>query len=242
MELKIDLHVHSLYSPDSLITPEDLIFYAKKRGLDGVAVTDHDRLDGALKIARRTDFLIVPGMEISSREGHIVGLDVRTAVPKGLSSDETVRRIHEAGGISIACHPVALFKVSLGKHITSKFDAIEVINSSSIPFRYSVKRSEDLASQLKIPRVAGTDAHYAPEIGHAYTLIDSEPNTWDIVDAIRKGRCRPFGSGIPLGIRLRREFSSVLRLTGFRKKMAEVEETKSDAQSFAVPGRPCTRV
>ena len=77
MQLKIDLHVHTVYSYDSLITPKELVQYAKKRGLDGVAITDHDRLDSALKIARETDLLIVPGMEIESLNGHIVALGVR---------------------------------------------------------------------------------------------------------------------------------------------------------------------
>lgn len=60
MGVSADLHVHSSYSPDSLITPKDLVFYAKKRGLTAVAVTDHDRIEGALKIAKETDFLIIP--------------------------------------------------------------------------------------------------------------------------------------------------------------------------------------
>ncbi|HLE75655.1 MAG TPA: PHP domain-containing protein, partial [Candidatus Bathyarchaeia archaeon] len=97
MQAKVDLHVHTVYSRDSLITPEDLVFYAKKRGLTAVAVTDHDRVDGAIKIARETDFLIIPGIEVSSRNGHIVALNVQEPVPRGLSADETVDRIHEAG-------------------------------------------------------------------------------------------------------------------------------------------------
>ena len=104
LQLKIDLHVHTHYSYDSVITPQDLIFYSKKRGLDGVAVTDHDRLDSALKLAKETSLFIIPGMEIESANGHIVGLNLKEAVPKGLSVDETVDRIHEAGGIAVASH------------------------------------------------------------------------------------------------------------------------------------------
>ena len=67
MQIKADLHVHTTYSKDSLITPKDLIYYAKKRGLNAVAVTDHNQLEGAYKIAKETDFLVIPGMEVSSR-------------------------------------------------------------------------------------------------------------------------------------------------------------------------------
>src|SRR3989304_4103846 len=124
MQVKADLHVHTVYSSDSLITLEELVFYAKKRGLTAVAVTDHDRVDGALKIARETDFLIIPGIEVSSRNGHVVGLNLQEPVPKGLSVDETVDRIHEAGGLAVAFFPFALFKGRLGKHGSGKVDAV----------------------------------------------------------------------------------------------------------------------
>ena len=142
MQVKADLHVHTIYSRDSLITPEELVFYAKKRGLTAVAVTDHDRIDGALKIARETDFLIIPGIEVSSRNGHIVGLNVQEPIPKGLSPDETVDRIHGAGGVAVACHPFALFKGSLGKHANAKFDAVETINSSAFPVQSLREKSQ----------------------------------------------------------------------------------------------------
>jgi hypothetical protein len=205
LKLKIDLHVHTIYSPDALITPKDLIFYAKKRGLDGVAITDHDRIDGALKIAKETDFLIVPGVEISSLNGHIIGLNVNELVPSKLGVDETLDRIHEAGGIAVACHPITFFKESLKGHISPRFDAIEVINSSAFPFNYSVRHTEKIASRLGIARVAGSDAHYGPEIGYAYTLVNAESEVDEIVTAIRKGLCSPHGRAIPLTMRFKKE-------------------------------------
>ena len=227
MQLKIDLHVHTQYSYDSLITPKELVFYAKKRGLDGVAVTDHDRLDGALKIAKETDFLIVPGMEISSLDGHVIGLNLREPIPSGLSVDETVDKIHELGGIAIACHSVTFFKGSLGGHINSKFDAVEVINSSAFPFKYSVRRSREIASRLGISRVAGSDAHYGPEIGHAYTLVDAELEVNEIVKAISKGLCLPFGSAIPLKIRLKRELLLLKSAMYLNRELFKGSESKS---------------
>jgi len=214
LTLKIDLHVHTTYSHDALITPKDLIFYAKKCGLDGVAITDHDRIDGALKIAKETDFLIVPGIEISSLDGHIIGLNVDELVPPKLSVDETLDRIHEAGGVAVACHPVTFFKESLKEHISSRFDAIEVINSSAFPFNYSVRRSGEIASRLGIARVAGSDAHYGPEIGYAYTLVDAESEVDEVVNAIRKGLCSPHGRAIPLTMRFKKELLLLKRKLG----------------------------
>jgi hypothetical protein len=214
LTLKIDLHVHTIYSYDALITPKDLIFYAKKRGLDGVAITDHDRIDGALKIAKETDFLIVPGTEISSLNGHIIGLNVDELVPPKLGVDETLDRIHEAGGIAIACHPITFFKESLKGHISRQFDAIEVINSSAFPFNYSVRHTEKIASKLGIARVAGSDAHYGPEIGYAYTLVNAEHEVDEIVKAIKKGLCSPHGRAIPLTMRFKKELLLLKRKFG----------------------------
>ena len=187
------------------------MFYAKRRGLDGVAVVDHDRLDSAMKIARETDFPIIPGMEITSLDGHIVALNLQEPVSAGLSADETVDKIHEAEGIAVACHPVTFFKGSLGKRTNSKFDAVEVINASAVPFRHSVKQGQKLASSLGKACVGGTDAHYGPEIGYAYTLVDAEREVEEVVSAIKRGLCQPFGRAIPWGMRLKKEFIMLKR-------------------------------
>jgi predicted metal-dependent phosphoesterase TrpH len=211
MQLKIDLHIHTYYSYDSLITPEQLVFYAKKRGLDAVAIADHDTIDGALKMAKKAGFPIIPGIEISSSNGHVLGLNVQEPIPKKLSADETVDKIHEAGGIAVSCHPVTFFKESLGKSTNARFDAVEVINASAFPFNYSVKNSRRLASRLGIAQVAGSDAHYGPEIGCAYTLVDAELEVDKIIRAISKGLCQPFGRAIPITTRLKREILSLKR-------------------------------
>jgi hypothetical protein len=205
LQIKIDLHVHTNYSYDSIIKPEEVVFYAKKRGLDGVAITDHDKIEIALKMAKETNFLIIPGIEISSLDGHVLGLNIQESIPKGLSVDETVDRIHSLGGIAVACHPTSFFKGSLGQHISSNFDAVEVINASAFPFNYSVKHGQKIASRLGIAQVGGSDAHYGPEIGCAYTLVNAESEVEGIVKSISNGLCQPFGNMIPLTTRLKRE-------------------------------------
>jgi hypothetical protein len=205
LQLKIDLHVHTNHSYDSVIKPEEVVFYAKKRGLDGIAITDHDKIECALKMTKKTGFLIIPGIEVSSLGGHVLALNIQELIPKGLSVDETVDRIHSLGGIAVACHPTSFFKGSLGEHISSKFDAVEVINASAFPFNYSVKHSQKIASSLKIAQVAGSDAHYGPEIGYAYTLVNAESKVEEIVKSISRGLCQPFGGAIPITTRLRRE-------------------------------------
>ena len=213
MQIKADLHVHTTYSKDSLITPKDLVYYAKKRGLNAVAVTDHDQLEGARKIAKETDFLIIPGMEVSSRDGHIVALNVQELIPKGLSAIETVERIHKAGGVAIACHPYVYFKGCLRDNVCATFDAIEVINARAFPFKSSVKKAEQTAKKLGLSRVAGTDAHYGPQIGYAYTVIEAaEPSVEAITKAIVEGDCQPFGEPVPAILNAQQEFQRLKRM------------------------------
>jgi hypothetical protein len=117
----------------------------------------------------------------------------------------------------VACHPVTFFRESLGKHTNSKFDAVEVINASAIPFRYSVKHGEKLATQLRKAKIAGSDAHYGPEIGCAYTLVNAELQFEEVIKALNQGLCQPFGEAIPLGMRLKREYLSLKKKVGLLK-------------------------
>lgn len=211
MQIKADLHVHTNSSSDSLITPKDLVFYAKKRGLNAVAVTDHNQIANALKIAKETDFLIIPGIEISSEKGHVVGLNLQEVIPQGLSVDETVDKIHSAGGVAIACHSYAWFKGSLKNNVTENFDAIEVINARAHPFKQSIKKAEELATKLRLSRVAGTDAHYGPQIGYAYTLINAEHSVEKIAKAIADGHCQPMGQQAPLILDFKRQVELLKR-------------------------------
>ncbi len=202
--LKIDLHVHTCYSPDGITTPREVVAYSKRRGLDGVAITDHDTVDGALKLLGKTDIIIVPGIEVSSLGGHVLALNVTKPVPPNLTIHETIERIHEASGIAVAAHPFALLKGLRLTDTTLNFDAIEVINSAAFPFSLSTYLNRKLAVHLNLPQIAGSDAHYGPEIGFAYTIIDADREVDEIVHAIKKGVAIPFGRAIPWTLRLKR--------------------------------------
>ncbi|MDR1993298.1 MAG: CehA/McbA family metallohydrolase [Nitrososphaerota archaeon] len=215
MTIKItaDLHVHTTYSKDSLITPKELVWYAKKKGLTACAVTDHNILEGAYKIAKETDFLIIPGVEVSSAQGHIVALNVSELIPRGFSAIETVERIHQAGGVAIACHPYVYFKGCLRENVCSAFDAIEVINARAFPFRLSVKKAQEAAKRFNLSRVAGTDAHYGPQIGYGYTEIEAKDATVEaLVDAIVAGRCSPHGQPVPAFLNAGQQIARLKRL------------------------------
>ena len=204
MVLKIDLHVHTCYSSDGITTLREVVAYAKRRGLDGVAITDHDTVDGALKLLGKTELTVIPGIEITTLGGHMLALNVDKPIPSNLSTSETIQRVHEAGGIAAAAHPFTFFKGWRSSDITLNFDAIEVINSAAFPFSLSTHLGRKLAVRLNLPQIAGSDAHYGPEIGFAYTLINADPEVDEIVHAIKKGRTVPLGKAIPWRLRLKR--------------------------------------
>ena len=212
MPLKIDLHIHTYYSRDSTITPNELVTYAKQRGLDAVAITDHNTIEGALKLSGHKEFLIIPGIEVNTKHGHVLGLNISNRIPSMRDVPTTIQKIHEAGGIAIAAHPTTLYKGNLRRFVTREFDAVEVINASSIPFRFSNRVNRKLAERLHLPQIGGSDAHYAPEIGMAYCSVEANLEREEIIAAIRSGRVTACGRAIPWLMRLRRETSKFKRM------------------------------
>jgi predicted metal-dependent phosphoesterase TrpH len=207
--LKIDLHVHTCYSRDSVTTLKEVVTYSKRRGLDGVAITDHNTLKGALRL-KTHDIIVVPGIEISTLNGHLLGLNVTTPIPAKQGIEDTINRIHEAGGIAVAPHPSVFYKSPPSRQIKS-YDAIEVMNASSIPFQVFTYLSKRFATRLGLPQTAGSDSHYAPEIGSAYTIVEAGPDVDEIIGAIKKGATVPRGKAIPWKIRVERTAQKLKR-------------------------------
>jgi len=210
MPLKIDLHVHTCYSGDTATTLEEVVTYAKRRGLDGIAVTDHDTVAGALELLKNYDLLVIPGIEIETSCGHIIGLNVAQTIPQGLGAAETIERIHESGGLAVVAHPFAAFKSGWKSRVLSslKVDAIEVKNSSNFPFLLTTYLSGRLAARLNLPQTAGSDAHIPQAIGTAYTLIeaDSDAELEEIIQAIKGGAVTPCGGAMPWALRFKNLF------------------------------------
>ncbi len=195
--LRLDLHVHTSHSPDAFCPVEEAVAAAKAKGLDGIAITDHNTIAGLLEAKKfsKDGFLIIPGIEVSSADCHIVGLGVSRPIPKGMSAKETVKSIRRQGGIAIAAHPFA-FGRRPGLVYKAKFDAIEVLNSRALFFSNPLARR--FAERNKIPMIAGSDAHRRDEIGLAYTNIDCAPRVDHVLEQIRTGRASVSGRTLPL--------------------------------------------
>jgi len=212
LPIKIDFHVHTCYSDDCSTNLRDVIIYSRKKGLDGVVITDHNTVEGALKLlkSKNSKIIIIPGIEVSTATGHILGINVKRLIPRGLSVEETVKKIHEAGGIAIAAHPSAIYKSGIGlseKIVCQGIDAVEGINSSVFPFFLLNYLSRRLAYRAKLPQTGGSDSHLPETIGLAYTVIngvDENPEIEEIIHAVKKGMSIPYGKPIPWRLRLRK--------------------------------------
>jgi len=180
-----DIHIHSRYS-DGEAGPEEIIKRAKSLGLGGIALTDHDEIKGALEALKydSPDFKVIPGIEVSSLDGHILAIGVQEIVPKCLTAEETIKRIHDIGGIAVAAHPFDRLRSGVGfLAFEAGFDAVEVYNGHTI---MSTMTSSEMLKELeKIPAVGGSDAHLLCEIGSVVMDMEGDP-----IDSIMKGRVK----------------------------------------------------
>ena len=200
--LRFDMHVHTTASPDAHTRREDLPRIIKNRNLDGVAITEHDRFVPV----NLPDALILPGVEISSLQGHVIGLGIEEAVEPRLTGDETIRRIHDLGGLAIVPHPYdpVCECIKIAK-LSERPDAVETVNADALSFHISNWLARKDAREFKLPEVGGSDSHIPQTIGDAYTVIDSpSTNLKDVLDAIRAGKVRPEGKATSIGNKLRK--------------------------------------
>lgn len=200
--LKFDLHVHTVESYDGHTKREDLPQIIRSRGLDGVAITEHD----VFNPPKLQNALLLPGIEISSKEGHVLGLGVRELIPAGLPADETIHRIHDQGGMAIIPHPYdpVCECVKLAR-LKVRPDAVETVNADALSFYVSMWLAHKDARRFNLPEVGGSDSHIPQTIGDAYTVIDAASSDLkDIIDAIKSGKVRAEGRPTSIGNKLRK--------------------------------------
>lgn len=170
--MKIDFHVHSCYSDDGLSTLEEIAKWAKFKGINAVAITDHDyQTLNEIKIIDSIYFL--PAVEISTRYGHILGLNLHDKIDIKYAKEEPVKAIKEVGGFSVFAHPFDLRSVYIRINEIPKVDAIEVLNSNSFPFKRNLKLASNLANELNLAKTAGSDSHWAKTVGNAYVEVNA---------------------------------------------------------------------
>jgi predicted metal-dependent phosphoesterase TrpH len=192
-----DFHNHTTFSPDSQTSPKTLVeALVAHPAVKVAAVTDHDTIKGLDIVSKLAapypDILIIPGVEIASRQGDIVVLGVQEMPPKPWDVEDIVDFAKATGCVTIAVHPFRAF--GLGDEVADiGVDAVEVYNGGSSGLANS--KARDLAKKLGLPGVAGSDSHMPSELFSVCTEVQAALDVDEILDAIRNGLVRALPAG-----------------------------------------------
>jgi predicted metal-dependent phosphoesterase TrpH len=208
--LSVELHAHSALSYDGRDPVEMLLEQAAAVGLDALAVTDHDEIDASLRAAELAEdygLVGIPGMEVTSADGHVLAIGVEDAVPTGLPFTDTLDEIRDRGGLAVVPHPFQSSRSGVMANITKAelagADAIEVYNSRLLTGRAN-RKAETFAREHDLPMTAGSDAHIAEMVGQAVTRVGADEHSVDaILDAIAAGETTVEGKRTPWHISFR---------------------------------------
>jgi len=184
----LDLHVHTSFSFDSLSSPEKVLRAAKQKGLDGLAVTDHDTIEGALEVRDRNrdhDFVVIVGCEKSTEAGDIIGLFLQKEI-RSYKALEVIAEIHEQGGVALLPHP--FHGRSPRDEVANAVDLLEVFNARTSP--ESNRKAVALADRLGKTAICSSDAHFVSDIGTCRVLLeDTDPRAALLRGARRLDTC-----------------------------------------------------
>src|SRR4051812_1631677 len=199
MAFNIDLHTHTFFSGDGVSSPEENIAAAREKGLHGFAITDHNTCDAITYLLEKglmredgqpvDDFLIIPGVEVTTAEGHLLCLGVILPYLKGKPAAEVCKLVHEMGGLAIPPHPYDMFRAGIRQSVLDmlEIDGLEVFNAATTLKRYNAQAFE-YATMKKLPMTAGSDAHHESAIGTAYTILNTADfSVKGILDQIKVG-------------------------------------------------------
>ena len=199
--VRVDMHCHTDYSRDSVITPEVMAERYARSGFHTVCVTDHDTIDGALHLRGTAPFNVVVGEEISTQEGELIGLFLTSRVQPGLSAAETIEAIHNQEGLAVVPHPFDRFRrfrldEAVLESVAGQVDIIETFNSRTLLMSDN-ERTASWARSKGILMGGGSDAHTPGEIGTASVEMPAFESAKEFLEALRQGivvgrRSNPF--------------------------------------------------
>jgi hypothetical protein len=194
--LRLDLHNHTSFSSDGVMSPAELLRTARARGVHCIAVTDHNTVEGALQALDLADSdpslpRVIPGIEVSTSHGDVIGLYVQEPIPSRLPVGETIDLIRRQGGLVYLPHPFDVVRRGtisprVRDQAAGMADLVEVLNGRSLT-PLSARNSLRLADAHAKPGGAGSDAHGPSEVGRAYVLVERHPSREDLVLLVEAG-------------------------------------------------------
>ncbi len=216
---KVELHSHTQYSRDSLTTLEDVIRTCQQRGIDRIAITDHNTAEGALALAKIAPDLVIVGEEIMTTEGEILAFFMKESIPRGLTPAETIKRLRDQGAVISVSHPYDRLRKGAWKEpdllkIIDQVDALEVFNSRCI---YSEDNAKALAfaQAHQKPGTVGSDAHIPYELGRATLQMQPFEGPGDFYESLK--HATPVTTLSPVWVHGLSTYAKYLRKLGLSK-------------------------
>lgn len=188
--LRVDLHLHSHFSHDGQSSLEQLIARANECGLDRLALTDHNTVEGALQFASIAPALAIVGEEAKTLEGEVIGLFITDRVPPFRAPEDAMDFIHSMGGLTYIPHPLdryrSHFRPERVVDLASRIDIIETYN----PWcdAASNRAAAQLAAELGKVTATGSDSHSAEELGRSWMEMEDYSGTHDFLEKLRSAR------------------------------------------------------
>ncbi|MFQ5889833.1 MAG: PHP domain-containing protein [Gemmatimonadota bacterium] len=192
---KVDLHSHTIHSHDAFAPVDAIIRTCVRRGIDCLAVTDHNRVDGAVRLSALAPFQVIIGEEIRTTEGEIIGLFLRERIPPLLSPEETIVEIRRQRGVVYIPHPFSegrresRFPRRRLEEIVQEVDVVEVLNPRNRDPSLD-ERARELARTAGRLAGAGSDAHTTFELGNAYVEMEPFDDPARFLKSLANGRIR----------------------------------------------------
>lgn len=189
--IRVELHCHTYHSIDSLMLPGEILEKINHNGIDRIAITDHNSIDGALEMATLAPDRVIVGEEVKTTEGELLGYFVKEEVPRGLPPEDAIRALRDQGAFISVAHPFDRERASHWDEerlleLLPLIDAIEVFNSR-ILFSDANKLAEAFATQHGTLRTAGSDAHTVREIGRSSITCPDFQDADSMREALQQG-------------------------------------------------------
>jgi predicted metal-dependent phosphoesterase TrpH len=189
--LRVEFHCHTIYSKDSLTRPEALVESCRRKGIDRVIVTDHNTIAGARAAQARDPERVIVGEEIMTTRGEILAAFVGEEIPKGLTPQETIRRLREQGAFISVSHPFDRYRngswnVGDLLEIVPQVDAVEVFNSRCMLPRFN-RSARQFAQEHDLAGTVGSDAHALFELGRSLLVLEPFEGAAGLRNVIRRG-------------------------------------------------------
>ena len=191
--VRVDMHVHTMWSGDSTTTPDEIGEMVVATGLDVVCITDHHAIEGAVRLAGELPCTVIVGEEIATHAGELIGLFLTERIPQGLKAQETAERIRDQGGVVYVPHPFDPMRRNLTKAVLDELtaagliDALEVINAKTSLGSLNQQAAE-YASANDLLAGAGSDCHVPEALGAAYVEMPSFVGPADFLVALRSSK------------------------------------------------------